>query len=428
MAIKGQPQCSYRTYYRWYVVAAGFIILFCFAGSGFYSFGVFIKPLENEFGWSRSAIALTISIYLLTNGLVSPFIGRLVQSIGAKKVMLFGASGAGLCFVLISFIHDIRCLYILYALLAVHLVAMGYIPVSTVIAGWFERNRGTAIGLAYMGLAAGGFVYAPLIGHINVTYGWRISFVFLGVLIWVVAIPISIFIIREKMDDSDTVFSEEIPFGKRAKNRVRFEKKNDSFLCKDSIAYKDALLTSSFWGIVITFFLGAMAQMAILQHQVAIMAEKGISYGLAAAALGLTSGMGGIGKFCFGKMADLFAIRWVVTSCYLLQCLGILILLNVGSNFTIWIYAMIFGFGMGGILVLQPLAVGQFFGLKSFSVLLGIISLGQSCGAAIGAYSAGLIYDHFNQYHHALITFLIIYSLAMASIMIAGRPMTKRYV
>ncbi|BBO74491.1 hypothetical protein DSCW_19080 [Desulfosarcina widdelii] len=169
-----------------------------------------------------------------------------------------------------------------------------------------------------------------------------------------------------------------------------------------------------------------MAQMAVLQHQVAIMAEKEISYGLAAAALGLTSGMGGIGKFCFGKMADLFPIRWVVTSSYLLQCLGIFILLNVGSNLTIWIYAMIFGFGMGGILVLQPLAVGQFFGLKSFSVLLGIISLGQSCGAAIGAYSAGLIYDHYHQYHPALITFLIIYSLAMTSILITGKPMMKR--
>ncbi|WP_170302198.1 MFS transporter [Desulfosarcina widdelii] len=400
-----------NSYYGWYVVAAGFIILFCFAGSGFYSFGVFIKPLENEFGWSRSAIALTISIYLLVNGCVSPFIGRLVQSIGAKKVMLFGASGAGLCFVLISFIQDILYLYILYALLAVHLVAMGYIPVSTVIAGWFERNRGTAIGLAYMGLSAGGFVYAPLIGHINVNYGWRISFVFLGILIWVVAIPLSIFIIREKTDDSEPVFPEKIPFGKRT---------------KDSLAFKDALLTSSFWGIVITFFLGAMAQMAVLQHQVAIMAEKEISYGLAAAALGLTSGMGGIGKFCFGKMADLFPIRWVVTSSYLLQCLGIFILLNVGSNLTIWIYAMIFGFGMGGILVLQPLAVGQFFGLKSFSVLLGIISLGQSCGAAIGAYSAGLIYDHYHQYHPALITFLIIYSLAMTSILITGKPMMKR--
>lgn len=411
MAINGQPRCSYRTYYGWYIVAAGFVILFCFAGSGFYSFGVFIKPLENEFGWSRSAIALTISIYLLINGCVSPFIGRLVQSIGAKKVMLFGASGAGLCFVLVSFIQDILCLYILYALLAVHLVAMGYIPVSTVIAGWFERNRGTAIGLAYMGLAAGGFVYAPLIGHINVTYGWRTSFVFLGILIWVVAIPLSIFIIREKAEDRDTVFSEKISFGKRTEN---------------SIALKDALLTSSFWGIVLTFFWGAMAQMAVLQHQVAIMAEKEISYGLAAAALGLTSGMGGVGKFCFGRMADLFPIRWVVTSSYLLQCLGILILLNVGSNLTIWIYAMIFGFGMGGILVLQPLGVGQFFGLKSFSVLLGIISLGQSCGAAIGAYSAGLIYDHFHQYHPALITFLIIYSLAMTSILTTGKPMTKR--
>ena len=415
-----------KFYYGWFIVASGFIILFCYAGSGFYSFGVFIKPLENEFGWSRSAIALTISIYLLTNGLASPFIGRFVQSIGTKRVMLIGASGAGLCFVLISFIHNILCLYILYAFLAVHLVGMGYIPVSTIIAGWFERNRGTATGLAYMGLAAGGFIYAPLIGHINVTYGWRISFVFLGILIWVVAIPLSIFIIREKTDN-DLVSPKELPLGKNTKNSVKYEIKNASFICyKGSIAFKDALLTSSFWGIVITFFLGAMAQMAVLQHQVAIMAEKEIPYGLAATALGLTSGMGGIGKLCFGKMADLFPIRWVVTSCYLLQCLGILILLNVGNNITVWAYSIIFGFGMGGVIVLQPLAVGQFFGLKSFSILLGVISLGQSCGAAIGAYSAGLIYDHFNQYDHALKIFLIIYSLAMISILIAGKPMTKR--
>ncbi|WP_319406255.1 MFS transporter [uncultured Desulfosarcina sp.] len=411
-----------KTFYGWFIALAGFMLLFCFAGSGFYSFGVFIKPLEVEFGWSRSAITFTISIYLMVLGLAAPVAGRLVQTIGPRKVMCIGAIGAGACFFMISFTRNLFFFYVLYALLALNMIGIGYIPVSTLIANWFYRRRGTAIGFVYMGISAGGMIFAPVIGQINMILGWRHAFVFLGLLVWFLAVPIVIIVIKESPYDCGLLPYGDMPAVEDEPPSSAHGNQKPVCISDSSRSLKESLSTKAFKWIVVTFFLGATAQMAVLQHQVVLMSGKGISYGTASTALGITSGMGGLGKFCFGWLTESLPFRWVVVLCYTLQAIGIMILLNLNTPSLIWFYAVIFGFGMGGVLVLQPLIVGQFFGLTSFSMLLGIITLGQSFGAAIGAFSAGLLYDHFGNYHHAMITFLIIYAMAICSIFMAGKP------
>jgi MFS family permease len=165
-----------------------------------------------------------------------------------------------------------------------------------------------------------------------------------------------------------------------------------------------------------------MAQMGVMQHQVPLIIEGGISASSAAAALGLTAGIGGLGKLTFGRISESLPFHWVTTLCFGLQALGVVILLNAHSLAMIWVYVVVFGFSMGGVIVLQPLAVGQFFGLNSFGVILGLIALVQALGGAIGAYGSGLIYDHFGSYRLALLIYIAVYLTATAAIFLAGRP------
>lgn len=403
-----------KLYYGWFIVISGFFLLMCSAGSGFYSFGVFIKPLEDEFGWSRSQIALTISIFLMVNGLAAPIAGRLVQTMGPKKVICISALGSSLTFFLIGFSRNLYMFYSLYALLALNMVGISYIPVSTLVTQWFDRRRGTAMGLVYMGISAGGMIFAPLIGQVNLLFGWRYAYLFLSLFVLAVAVPIGFFVIKEQGPwDSQT-----------RSDRQNATVTNDPEDAEAGKPLGQILATRAFRWISLTFFLGAMAMMAMLQHQVAMMSEKAISYMAASTALGITSGMGAVGKLCFGRMTESFPLKWIVTACYAFQAAGVLLLMSLSRPYLIWIYALVFGFGMGGVLVLQPLAVGQYFGLKSFSVVLGGITFCQSLGASLGAFSAGLMYDYLGNYQLAMLLFLILYAASVFSIFMAGEPRT----
>jgi predicted MFS family arabinose efflux permease len=160
----------------------------------------------------------------------------------------------------------------------------------------------------------------------------------------------------------------------------------------------------------------------MLQHQVPLIVDAGISPAVAASAVGLTAGLGGLGKLCFGRISEALPIRYTAMVCFGLQALAILILFSAQKIATVWIYVAIFGFAMGGIIVLLPLVVAQFFGLAAFGVIMGTVSLIQAFGGATGALVSGLIYDLLGSYDYAMIAYIAIYLIATSTIFLAGRP------
>ena len=112
----------------------------------------------------------------------------------------------------------------------------------------------------------------------------------------------------------------------------------------------------------------------------------------------------------------------MVALCFGLQALADFILVHIGSILSLLLYVAIFGFGMGGVVVLMPLAIGQFFGLASFGVLLGILWMINAIGGALGTYTSGLIYDYTGTYHYALYLFISVYLVAIGGIFLAGKP------
>jgi OFA family oxalate/formate antiporter-like MFS transporter len=150
--------------------------------------------------------------------------------------------------------------------------------------------------------------------------------------------------------------------------------------------------------------------------------EAGFSNAMAATALGFTAGLGGLGKLCFGRISELVPFRLAVMLCFGLQALAILVLFNAQSISMVWIYVALFGFAMGGVIVLLPLAVGHFFGLASFGVIMGTLSLILAVGNASGALLSGVIYDLFGSYHYAMIACMCFYLLAILSIFLTGEP------
>ncbi len=406
-----------KRFYGWYIVIACFLLCMLFAGSGFYSFSIFIKPIENDFGWSRGAISFTMSIYLVVSGLMAPAIGRLIGRFGPRKVMMACAAGAGACFMMVSLTFSLWYFYMSYAFLAVMVSGLGVVSVSNLLASWFFRLRGTATGIAMVGISAGGLVLAPMVGIITLHFGWKTSFVVIGTMVWLIALPVVFFVIKDRPEEMGL-----LPDGRAPENSgTHAAQPAGTLAAHGGIPAAMAFRSRAFWCIFASFFLAAFAQMGLLQHQVPLLMDiKGTTQATAAAALGLTAGLGGLGKLCFGRMADTWPFRHVILLCFGFQAVAVMMLLHIDIPVATWIYTIVFGFSMGGIVVLMPLAVGRFWGLMSFGVLLGVIWIAYSLGGAMGTYVNGLAYDYLENYRPTLYFFVVAYIVSIGSFFLAG--------
>ena len=413
-----------RIFYGWWIVAACFILLFCFGGGGFYSFSIFIKPFEEYFGWSRSRIALAGAIFLLMNGAAQPLFGRLCQVAGPKKVLIIGCLTSGVSFFLVTLTKSLWYFYLVYALLSLTLSAVTFVPVSSLLSVWFERRRGTAIGLAYIGISAGGLVMSPIIGGIIQRFGWQSTFIMLGILMWILAFPVAFFVIKDNPANLGLSPDGDPPLAPLSNDAVKTAGSGKS-MTEEGWPLWQALKSAQYWWIVMAFCLVSAGYMGILQHQVPLISEKGIPYTFATVALGMISAMGGLGKFGLGRLTESITFKWVMVICFSMQIIGLILLLNLHNMTTLSLYAIFFGFGMGGVIVLQPLAISKYFGLASFGMLLGVCQLFHSIGASMGSLLSGLLYDHFGDYQQALMVYIVLYLIGIGAVLLAGKP--KRY-
>jgi sugar phosphate permease len=336
--------------------------------------------------------------------------------------MLVSAVGAGACYMLVGLTRSLGYFYIIYAFLALMSCGMGVLPVSSLLAKWFEKRRGTATGLAMVGISAGGLILAPVMGKITMLLGWRMAYVFIGLLVWVLAIPVVLFVIKNHPSamglnpdgaraDTDRDGHAAKPAGSTGPPAAQHQ-----------WTAAEMIRSRAYWWILASFFLAPLAQMGVLQHQVPIIADKGMPQATAATALGLIAGIGGLGKIGFGRISEMLPFRWAVVICFGLQALGVFMLLYFQALAVVWIYVVIFGFAMGGLVVLMPLTVGRFFGLGGLGLILGTIWMAQALGGALGTYSAGLIYDFFGNYQLAFYFFISSYAMAIIAIFMAGKP------
>jgi MFS family permease len=174
---------SSRVFYGWWVVAALAAIMFLSAGLGFYSLGVFITPLEEEFGWSRGQVSIGIALATAASGLLGPVVGLAVRRFGARTVLATGAVGMGISFALLGLTWSLPYLYGMFVFMAAWRAGIMLVPVAHIVANWFQRQRGLAIGAATTGIGFGGLVMAPLSKVLISSLGWRPTFFILGLVI-----------------------------------------------------------------------------------------------------------------------------------------------------------------------------------------------------------------------------------------------------
>jgi len=407
-----------RPFYGYWIVLAAFLCNIITFGCGFYAFSLFVTPLQQQLGWGRGDVMLGFTIFFLTSGFVSPQTGRLVDRYGARVVMSVGATVAGIGFLVLFSMSALWQYYLGYAIVGLGMAGTGQIPTSAVVSHWFQKRRGAAVGMMASGVGVGGLVLSPVVGtYLLPTFGWSKSFLVLGILCWVVIIPLAIFVMRTRPEEKGLQ-----PYG--ATIGITTHDAGKPQLRVD-MSLKAATTTMVFWLIVLTYLLSHFAQVGAIQNQVPFLEDAGFPVAVSAGALGAVGLFSAFSKFGFGWLCDRIQAKHALAIGLVLQSVSILLLMNIGSGsptWMAWVYAVTMGLGIGSWLPTMAMLVSGYFGLRHYGSIFGAVTISYAVGSAVGPLVAGRMYDASGSYDQVLILFLALFIVSIVTILVSRRP------
>jgi len=383
-------------YEGWRVAAASGVGVFVsFASLLVYTFGIFLKPLADEFGWSREAISAAFGIAAMTVAVCSPPLGYLLDRAGPRRVIVpclvvFGTAFASLALLTPRLWH----LYAVFLVLGVVGNGTAQMAYSRAVSSWFARRRGTALALVMSGGAIGAMVLPPAAEALIRMMGWRGAFAVLGGMVLVVGVPVAALFIRERP-------STHAGGG----------------VTHTGVTVRDALRTRAFWILVTVLFCSSIAQNGAIAHIAALLTDRGVSPGSGALALSAMGGASLVGRLTTGWLLDRFFAARVSFGLLATAALGTFVLSVADSLWMGVVAALCIGLGMGGEADVTPYLLSRYFGLRSFSVLYGLTWTFYAVAGAIGPILMGQAFDLTGSYE-ALLVRLALATLAVAALML----------
>jgi len=381
---------------RYTFVAVCFLILTVMNGAQS-TFGVFFKPMSQEFGWSRALTAGPVSVVLLAYGLFSILMGRLKDRFALWKLATVGAVVAGLGFTLMSTVHNIWELYIYYGIFVAFGMAATWVPLVSSVANLFTLKRGLMSGITIAGVACGIGVMPPIASQLIVSFKWRIGALVLGIII-VVSIVILAQLLRFKPESEP-------------EREFKHDNSKSSPSAPRSFSLREIMRLKEFWFLLIVWMLWGVPFQVVAVHIIPYGTDMGLS-AVAAATILTTVGLVGIaGRIAMGYVGDRLGNRVTAFACFLLIALAFVGLMLTHSVGFLFVFAVCFGILSGVSVLLIPL-VAEYFGFKELGVVSGIAIFTNSIGGAISPPLAGAIYDRTQNYHLA---FLLCFATMLAA-------------
>jgi MFS family permease len=377
-------------YYGWWIVIACFIINLYVGGITFFGFTAFFEPIQREFNWSYTQISLATSLRGLEMGIFAPIVGFLVDRFGSRKLLLGGTIIIGIGLILLSFTQSLLMFYLCILFISFGAGGCASVVTMTVVAIWFKKNVGLALGVMACGIGAGGLII-PLIVFLIDASGWRSTLVILGVGMWLLGIPLSL-IVRDRPEE----------LGLRADGSITElhktpDHKNGSE--KTKAAFLEIIKNRSFLYLVIAETVRLMAVNAVVTHLMPYLSFIGMSRtasGAVAAALPLVSIAGRLG---FGWWGDRFDKRIVYATTFFFMSLGVFAFCYVDSFWGLLLFVFLFAPGFGGGMVVRGALLQKYFGMASFGKMLGIMLGFGSIGGIIGPTLTGWVFDTLGSYN-----------------------------
>jgi MFS family permease len=378
-------------YYGWWIVLAAFLNLFFVVGIIFYGFPVFYPYFVESLGFTRAQLTQGFLLGFLFAGL--PFgilAGALIDRIGARFVILAGVCLVAAALILMGAMRRFWQFELLCVVEVIGYVFAGPIANQVLIAQWFERRRGKAMGYAYLGLGLGGVVAPMLVNYLAHSLGWRHALELIGVLILVVLVPTGVWLTSSKPADRK-IDPESFAELSRLEGQVPHPGAS-------SARVSQAVRSAPFWLILAGSALAIGAIGAVIQHFILFLKDSGYSATVASryASILLISSLGG--RVIVGHIADHFRKSRIMAIFYFLIGASMFLLAYPQSTAALWWFALVFGFSMGADYMLIPLVASENFGTTALGKILALIIMGYSLGQWAGPWLVGKLFDMQHSY------------------------------
>jgi predicted MFS family arabinose efflux permease len=401
----GAAPAPSRIFLGWWMVAVSIVGMSFSTGAVLvYTFGVFAKPLAQAFHSNRSSIALAVSLLDLMMPFAAPAAGRLVDRYGARGIIVGSLVALSACLAALSFVQPpLWHLYVLYMLAGTLGVATTPVTYSRVIANWFDRTRGLALGLASAGVGLGAFIAPSLAQYLIDLKDWRLAYMGLAAGALFLAMPVVAIFLRTSPEDVG-LLQDDASEPASAVARAA---------AAGSITVSDALRTRTFWLLCGIFFCVAACVNGTISHITPLLTDRGESGRLAAFATSLFGIATMVGRVLNGYLVDRFFAPRIAAILFSGAAVGVALLLMGVTGKGAFAAALLLGFAMGAEADVMPFLISRYFGMHSMGEIYGCMFGVYTLGNASGRYLFAVGFDSTASYRIPLLCALTVLVLTV---------------
>jgi MFS family permease len=409
--VKRPITSNFLFFYGYIIVATAFLVFLVIFGMQF-TFGIFLKPILSEFGWTRAMMSGAFSLAMIVSGLVSIALGRLNDRFGPRIVLSICGVFAGFGFLLMSLISSVWQLYLFYGVITAIGISV-YVPLMSTVARWFVKRRTTMSGIVTTGTGMGIMIGGPVANRLISAFDWRSSYAILGSVGLVTVVGLAQFLRRDPKQMGQVVYGEN----EMVKERPE--------LIGEVFSLKEAVSTKQFWTILVMFLCVGLCFHSIMAHLVSHVTDLGISATSAANVMAALGGASIVGKLVLGGLGDKIGNRNVLTVAWTIMIMALLLMFVSRAVSRFYLFAALFGLAYGGLIAQQSAMVGAIFGLVSHGMIFGAISVGLYIGQAMGPVITGYIFDVTGSYQLAFLVDTIASALGLILTVLLNPKITK---
>ncbi len=388
------PARALPFHYGWIIVGAAGIVGMVNASVRL-SFGVFLDPLVESFGWSRGATSLAFSFQFISIGIFGVFSGWALEHYGLRRTMVFGSFLFALGMVLTGLMQNLWQFYLAYGVVVGAAMSFFSTPMITTVTLWFKKKRGLAGGMAWGLQGLGPVIMAPVLRYAISAFSWQDAFFVTGIAGAAIMLLMA-WVVRSRPSDVGLLsYGQERLYSDGA---TPVDAADDVARIDEGRFFHQVSRTSTFWFLIIVHFLGCVSHSLIIVHIASMATFSGLSALVAAGVLSVLVATSVVSRFTMSVLTDVIGSKGVMFLAISIQATSILALFVISGPWAFYLFAAVFGIGYGGEMVGFPFINRKYYGSAPIGRIYGVQMLGAGLGMAAGGWAGGAIFDWTGEY------------------------------
>lgn len=422
MASSHAPSQPTRFFYGWIIVVVVAMGGFAASTEAFPVLSIFLKPITEEFGWSRSTFTMPLTIGGILGSVAALLTGPIVDRYGSRWALAAAYGLLGVAFSLIALMENQWQYYGIQIVARSMNTGVITVAAAVIIPNWFITKRGKAISLSNIGFPIGASLMPLYVQLLVSIWGWREAALGVGVMILVISALPSAFFIRRRPEDQGLFPDGDL----RDSRDDQHGRTRPSGIQDVSLTLSQAMRKTSFYLLTIAGVFWWFGRAGLVLHAVPYLTDSGVSDGVAVSALVVHSAAGGGGVLLAGFLGDRFSVRYLLAIDFGMTAAGTALLLTVGPPWLALGWGLFYGFAQGASVPLQRLMFADYFGRRHLGSIEGVVRAVQNVAQATGPLVAALVFDATESYRLIFGVFVFTNVAAASLVILARHPLSSR--